>query len=115
MCDGGIDLLLVVGSENSSNATRLSEIGAARGIPSHLIDGDEDLDPAWLEGVSQAGVTGGASTPDAVVQGVVERLRQLGATDVETCTTAEESTVFQLPAMLRTEAAAPARNADSTT
>ena len=100
MCDLGIDLLLVVGSENSSNASRLAEIGAGRSIPSHLINSHEDVSPAWLEGVTQVGVTGGASTPDSVVQGVITRLEELGAADVEVCTTAEESTVFELPAML---------------
>ena len=100
MCDLGIDLLLVVGSENSSNAVRLAEIGAVRGIPSHLINSHADVSPEWLERVSQVGVTAGASTPESVVQEVVSRLTELGAADVEMCTTAEESTVFQLPAML---------------
>ena len=100
LCDLGIDLLLVVGSENSSNAVRLAEIGAVRGIPSHLINSSEDVSPEWLGGVSLVGVTAGASTPESVVQHVVVRLKELGAVDVETCTTAEESTVFQLPAML---------------
>ena len=100
MCDLGIDLLLVVGSENSSNAVRLAEIGAVRGIPSHLINSDEDVSPKWLGGVSQVGVTAGASTPESVVQDVVARLRELGAADLELCTIAKESTVFQLPSML---------------
>ena len=100
MCDRGIDLLLVVGSENSSNAARLAEIGTVRAIPSHLINSQEDVSSAWLEGVSQVGVTAGASTPDAVVQDVIKRLEALGAADVEMCTTAEESTVFELPSLL---------------
>ena len=100
MCDLGIDLLLVVGSENSSNAVRLAEIGAVRGIPSHLIDSDEDVRAEWLRNVSRVGVTAGASTPESVVQNVVARLTELGVADVELCTAAEESTVFQLPAML---------------
>ena len=100
MCDLGIDLLLVVGSENSSNAVRLAEIGAVRGIPSHLINSHEDVSQEWLGGVSLVGVTAGASTPESVVQDVVARLKELGAVDVEMCTTAEENTVFQLPAML---------------
>ena len=100
MCDLGIDLLLVVGSENSSNAVRLAEIGAVRGIPSHLINSNEDVSPEWLGGASLVGVTAGASTPESVVQDVVARLAELGASDVEMCTTAEETTVFKLPAML---------------
>ncbi len=101
MCSRGIDLLLVVGSPNSSNAARLVETGVVRGVRGHRIENAGEIDDGWLAGVRQIGVTGGASTPDEVVRGVVERLRQLGATDVEMCTTAEESTVFQLPVVLR--------------
>ncbi|MEE9295243.1 MAG: 4-hydroxy-3-methylbut-2-enyl diphosphate reductase [Phycisphaerae bacterium] len=98
MCDRGIELLLVVGSENSSNAARLVEAAEVRGVRGRLIDNAEGIEPGWLEGVSLVGVTGGASTPDAVVKSVTDRLRELGAGDVELCTTAEENTVFQLPA-----------------
>ena len=101
MCEGGIGLLLVVGSENSSNAARLAEIGAVRGIASHLINSHEDVRPEWLDGVTRVGVTGGASTPSSVVQDVVTRLEALGIGEVEPCVTAEESTVFQLPALLQ--------------
>jgi len=101
MCESGIGLLLVVGSENSSNAARLAEIGAVRGIPSHLINSHEDVNPAWLGGVVRVGVTGGASTPSSVVHDVVARLEKLGVSDVEPCVTAEESTVFQLPMVLQ--------------
>jgi 4-hydroxy-3-methylbut-2-enyl diphosphate reductase len=101
MCESGIGLLLVVGSENSSNAARLAEIGAMRGIPSHLINSHEDVNPAWLGGVVRVGVTGGASTPSSVVHDVVARLETLGVSDVEPCVTAEESTVFQLPMVLQ--------------
>ena len=90
----------VVGSENSSNAARLAEVGTLRGIPSHLINGEEDVRSAWVEGVSLVGVTAGASTPDSVVQDVIKRLETLGAADLEMCTTAEESTVFELPSLL---------------
>ena len=101
MCEDGIELLLVVGSENSSNAARLAEIGAVRGIASHLINSHADVRATWLDGVTRVGVTGGASTPSSVVQDVVARLEELGITDVEPCVTAQESTVFQLPAMLQ--------------
>lgn len=101
MCEGGIGLLLVVGSENSSNAARLAEIGEVRGIASHLINSHEDVRASWLDGVTRVGVTGGASTPSSVVQNVVDRLEALGVTDVEPCVTAEESTVFKLPVMLQ--------------
>jgi 4-hydroxy-3-methylbut-2-enyl diphosphate reductase len=101
MCNRGIDLLLVVGSQNSSNAARLVEVAERRGVPGKLIDGDNELDPSWVTDAKFVGVTGGASTPDEIVQAVVERLRELGADSVELCTTAEEDTVFQLPAVLR--------------
>jgi len=101
MCDRGIDVLLVVGSKNSSNAARLVEMAVVRGIAGHLIDGDFELDRAWVSGAKLVGVTGGASTPDSLVMGVVERLKSLGACGVELCTTAEEDTTFQLPTILR--------------
>ncbi len=101
MCDRGIELLLVVGSENSSNAARLVEIGAVRGIHSHLINSHADVSTGWLHGVTKIGVTGGASTPSSVVREVVTHLEQLGVSHVEPCVTAEESTVFQLPMVLQ--------------
>jgi len=101
MCDRGIELLLVVGSENSSNAARLVEIGAVRGIHSRLINSHADVSTGWLHGVTKIGVTGGASTPSSVVREVVTHLEQLGVSHVEPCVTAEESTVFQLPMVLQ--------------
>ncbi len=101
MCEQGIECLLVIGSPNSSNAARLKEVGEVRGVKGYLVDNADELDPAWLGGVKRIGVTGGASTPDEVVQGVIARLKELGATRVELCVTAEEDTVFQLPVQLR--------------
>ncbi len=100
MCDGGIDFLIVVGSQNSSNAARLVEVGDVRGVRGILIDSAAELAPDTVRGVSRIGVSGGASTPDALVQGVVERLKELGADSVEVSTTTEENTVFKLPEML---------------
>ncbi len=97
MCSRGIDLLLVVGSPNSSNAARLTEVGRVRKVRGFLIDNETDLNPGWFAGVQTVGVTGGASTPEEVVDKVIERLRDFGATDVEICQTAEENTVFRLP------------------
>ncbi len=94
-------MLLVVGSENSSNAARLVEVGEVCGVFGRLIDRADDIEPDWLKGISVVGVTGGASTPDAVVQSVIDRLGELGSDEVELCSTAEESTVFQLPESLR--------------
>jgi 4-hydroxy-3-methylbut-2-en-1-yl diphosphate reductase len=102
MCERGAELLLVVGSENSSNAARLVEAGETRGVSGRLIDGPDEIDPSWFAGVAVVGLTGGASTPDAIVQSVVVRLKDLGVVDeVEQCITAVESTVFQLPVSLR--------------
>ncbi|HRX86642.1 MAG TPA: 4-hydroxy-3-methylbut-2-enyl diphosphate reductase [Phycisphaerae bacterium] len=101
MCNRGIDLLLVVGSQNSSNAARLVETAEVRGVSGQLIDGPGDINPHWLDGVHAVGVTGGASTPDEVVQSVIARLKEFGATDVEVSSTTEENTVFQLPVVLR--------------
>ncbi|MCB9849178.1 MAG: 4-hydroxy-3-methylbut-2-enyl diphosphate reductase [Phycisphaerales bacterium] len=112
MCARGIDLLLVVGSQNSSNAARLVETAEVRGVRGRLIDGAHEIDPAWTAGVKLVGVTGGASTPDEVVEGVIARLKELGAGEVVLSSTTEENTVFQLPVILRrngeTEAWSPA-------
>ena len=107
MCARGMDLLLVVGSPNSSNAAHLVEVGGVRGVRGFLIDGEEDIQEDWLEGVQAVGVTGGASTPDEVVQAVVQRLMAFGAMALEHCTSAEENVEFQLPPILRDKSAAP--------
>ena len=101
MVEAGMDVLLVVGSRNSSNAKRLVETSELRGRPGHLIDGPEEIQPAWLDGAEVVGVTAGASTPETVVQAVVARLRELGAGAVELFNTAEEDTVFSLPVILK--------------
>ncbi len=96
-----IDLLLVVGSPNSSNSNRLSELGARSGIPSYLIDSAEDLKPEWVEGKSCIGLTAGASAPEGLVQGVLDRLKVLGVTRVQDVGGEPESVVFSLPEELR--------------
>ena len=73
------DLVLVVGSPNSSNSNRLRELAEKQGVPAHLIDGADDIDPSWLDGKTRIGVTAGASAPESLVQGVVARLRDSGA------------------------------------
>ena len=97
----GLDLLLVVGSKNSSNAARLVEVGLQGGVRGFLIDRADEINPEWIESAERVGVTAGASTPEDVVLSVLARLKALGAKGVEVCTTVEESTVFQLPQMLR--------------
>lgn len=101
MAERGMDLLLVVGSRNSSNAARLVEVGQARGVRGYLIDSADEIQPEWLNGVQRVGVTAGASTPEAVVQAVLTKLRACGAVSVEPCVTAEEDTVFQIPVTIR--------------
>jgi 4-hydroxy-3-methylbut-2-en-1-yl diphosphate reductase len=92
-----IDLLLVVGSQNSSNSRRLTEVARARGIASHLVDGPENIDPVWLTGVQCVGVTSGASAPEDVVQGVLTYLRERGVTTIEETEAPDEGVVFVLP------------------
>lgn len=101
MARRGMQLLLVVGSRNSSNAARLVEVGGARGIRGFLIDGADEIKPEWLDGVECVAVTAGASTPEGVVQGVLDKLKAHGGRNVEFVTTAEENTVFQIPIDLR--------------
>ena len=97
------DLVLVVGSPNSSNSKRMVEVALAHGAPAaHLIDDASEIDPAWLEGVDTIGLTSGASAPDLLVNGVIEHLRaaERGAT-VEPLDVVEEDMHFALPASLR--------------
>jgi len=107
LCDH-VDLLLVVGSQNSSNASRLAEMGVPRGIPGYLIDTAAELKDEWLEGVTSVGVTSGASTPEELVQGVVEALKKRGANELEQLDTISENVVFTLPPSLREKKAVPA-------
>ncbi len=95
------DVILVVGSTNSSNSNRLREIAEYQGVPAYLIDAAEEIQPAWLEGVDTIGVTAGASAPELVVAGVVERLRSLGASLVEEADGRKEPVTFSLPAALK--------------
>lgn len=92
-----VQLLLVVGSRNSSNSLRLTEVAAARGVRSHLIDRPEEIDAAWLAGVSRLAVTSGASAPEDVVQSVIERLRGLGVHEWTEVDAPDENVVFSLP------------------
>ena len=96
------DLILVVGSPNSSNSNRLRELAEREGVESHLIDGADEIDPAWLTGKQQIGVTAGASAPDVLVEGVLSRLAELGAGDVwRELDGQPENMVFALPKELR--------------
>ncbi|MCC9000534.1 MAG: 4-hydroxy-3-methylbut-2-enyl diphosphate reductase [Candidatus Contendobacter sp.] len=95
------ELLLVVGSRSSSNSNRLRELAEKAGTPAYLIDGPEDIDPAWLANQTAIGVTAGASAPEVLVQQVIARLRELGATAVTESVGQEENVVFALPRELR--------------
>ena len=91
------DLVIVVGSPNSSNSNRLREVAINRGTESHMVDGAKDLDPQWLQGKHRIGVTAGASAPEVLVQEVIARLKELGATRVTQLEGMEENVTFPLP------------------
>jgi 4-hydroxy-3-methylbut-2-enyl diphosphate reductase len=97
------DLVLVVGSVNSSNSNRLRELAAKAGIPAYLIDGADDIQPDWLRDRNRIGLTAGASAPERLVQGVVARLRELGADCVQELEGKPEDVVFALPRELRAQ------------
>ncbi|MEU6708966.1 4-hydroxy-3-methylbut-2-enyl diphosphate reductase [Streptomyces wuyuanensis] len=94
-------LVLVVGSANSSNSRRLVEVARSMGTPAQLIDGVEDIDPAWLDGVATVGLTAGASSSPALVDDVIAHLSKLGPVTVIERTTAVESIRFALPPQVR--------------
>ncbi|MCA8965786.1 MAG: 4-hydroxy-3-methylbut-2-enyl diphosphate reductase [Planctomycetes bacterium] len=98
---GQVDLWLVIGDRMSSNSNRLREIGAESGVPSYMVLGSAELDPAWFAGAASVGVTSGASTPESSVQAVVARLREFGATSVEEVDGIPETVEFMLPHELR--------------
>jgi 4-hydroxy-3-methylbut-2-enyl diphosphate reductase len=92
-----VDAVIVVGSENSSNSNRLREVAQRFGVPAYLVDVAEHIDPAWIAGRRRIGVTAGASAPEVLVNGVVDRLRELGAASVRPLAGVEERVVFPLP------------------
>ncbi len=95
------DLVLVVGSPNSSNSNRLRELAERDGVESYLIDGANEIDPSWITGKQKVGVTAGASAPDVLIDGVIQRLRELGAGEISELSGEPESMVFALPKELR--------------
>jgi 4-hydroxy-3-methylbut-2-enyl diphosphate reductase len=95
------DVIVVVGSQSSSNSNRLREIATTRGVPGYLVDGADDLKREWFEGRRAAGVTAGASAPESLVQQVVERLREWGGHEAVEVVGREEHVVFGLPQALR--------------
>jgi 4-hydroxy-3-methylbut-2-enyl diphosphate reductase len=95
-----VDLLLVVGSQNSSNSKRLVEVGDNFGVQSYLVNDRSDVDARWLEGIRNVGVTAGASAPEHLVQELIEFLRDLGFHQMEEIELVDEDVRFSLPAEL---------------
>jgi len=98
---GKCDAVLVIGSKNSSNSNRLREVAERMGSRAWLIDGPEDIEPAWFEGCSRIGITAGASAPEVLVQKVLDYLRSIGIRSVEVECVVEENVTFNLPEELR--------------
>ena len=100
------DLVLVIGSTNSSNSNRLVEVAREHGADSYLIDNHVQVDEAWLEGVETVGITSGASAPEELVERLVTFFRERGADDVSELKTVDEDVRFMLPGEIRKELAA---------
>ena len=96
-----VDLLLVIGSRNSSNSNRLVEVARAAGVESHLIDDETEIDEAWLDGPQTVGLTSGASAPERLVVRVCDWFRERGVTDITAFRSVYEDVVFRLPVELR--------------
>jgi 4-hydroxy-3-methylbut-2-enyl diphosphate reductase len=93
-----VDIVLVIGAQNSSNCNRLREVAEAQGVPAYLINGPEDMDREWLAGVNRVGITSGASTPEELVDEVISAL---APDNVTTMSGVEENITFVLPKDLR--------------
>ncbi|NMZ61947.1 4-hydroxy-3-methylbut-2-enyl diphosphate reductase [Pseudomonas nitroreducens] len=98
------DLVLVVGSPNSSNSNRLRELAERMGTPGYLIDGAEDMQKEWFDGVQRIGITAGASAPEVLVRGVIQQLRDWGAEAEVELDGREENITFSMPKELRVKA-----------
>jgi 4-hydroxy-3-methylbut-2-enyl diphosphate reductase len=96
-----VDLLLVIGSRNSSNSNRLVEVAHAAGVPSHLIDDENEIDERWLTDVDTVGITSGASAPERLVERVCDWFRAYGVANISPFSSAFEDVVFRLPVELR--------------
>jgi 4-hydroxy-3-methylbut-2-en-1-yl diphosphate reductase len=96
-----VDVVIVVGSPTSSNSNRLAELSQRLGTPAYMVDDPSELQAAWIEGHARVGITEGASAPEILVQGVIDKLRALGAVSVQTMSGVEESVQFPLPKGLR--------------
>jgi len=92
-----VDVVIVIGSPNSSNANRLREVAETKGTLAYMVENDTQINPAWLEGKRRIGVTAGASSPEILVQGVIDRLKEYGAKSVRILEGVEETVIFPLP------------------
>lgn len=92
-----VEVVIVVGSPNSSNSNRLREVAAKKGVPAYMVDQAAQIRPEWLENVSRIGVTAGASAPEVLVQAVIDRLKEFGVKSVRTLDGVEENVTFPLP------------------
>ena len=106
---GDCDLILVVGSQNSSNSTRLMEISQKKGVPAYLIDNVTEIQREWLQGKAKIGLTAGASAPEVLVEEVIEQLKEWGVENVVEAPGIQESVVFSLPRELYAGAAKSGR------
>ncbi|RXZ33377.1 4-hydroxy-3-methylbut-2-enyl diphosphate reductase [Oxalobacteraceae bacterium CAVE-383] len=95
------DVVVVVGSPNSSNSNRLREVAEKKGVPAYMVDNAAQIDPSWLQGRRRIGVTAGASAPEVLVQAVIDRLKEYGAKNVRVLEGIEESVTFPMPKGLR--------------
>ena len=98
-----VDVLLVIGSKNSSNSNRLAEVAKERGIPAHLVDDETEVDASWVTGAEIVGLTSGASAPEHLVTRMLAWLADRGFDDVESVPVAEEGVRFSLPAGVRAD------------
>ena len=92
-----VDLILVIGSQNSSNSNRMREIGLENDVPTYLIDDHTCIEPGWFDDVERVGITAGASAPESLVQDLIDRLRQMGEVDIEHLNGVEERIHFKMP------------------
>ncbi|MFT7668962.1 MAG: 4-hydroxy-3-methylbut-2-enyl diphosphate reductase [Planctomycetota bacterium] len=95
-----VDILIIVGSSNSSNSNRLQELGLRAGVPSYLVDHPDQIKPEWFDGVKDIGVSAGASAPEVLVQLILDQIRTLGVSSIVEVPGQEENLVFKLPAGL---------------
>jgi len=99
------DVVIVVGSPNSSNSNRLREVARNMNIPAYLVDNASELDPEWLKGKKRVGISAGASAPEVLVRELVERIREIASVDIREIEGTEESVVFPIPKSLQGEIA----------